>query len=242
MVVRFPTSFGVGRNGRWPSRGSQSHRELQSYNHFLAVLPSERAQKGSTQAFLYSIACFFFSFYKFSSHVISSLSPPSMYTSTVQPGASGPLLPMQRSHPIIAHKHRTLLSTTAYFLYLHPPHPLIFLSVFIYSASYFSPDSLTVLQWNVGDLRAGSTKLLRFILLHPVDLICNQESNSKSSSTFQITGFSVLQFDRTHSRPGILSPHNPNASLGVIIFIWQSVSFSEFAISFSLYLTFFLTM
>ena len=38
------------------------------------------------------------------------------------------------------------------------------------------PESLRVLQWNAGGLRARSTKL-HFLSSHPVDLICIQESN-----------------------------------------------------------------
>ena len=46
------------------------------------------------------------------------------------------------------------------------------------------PDSLRVLQWNAGGLRARSTKLLHFLSSHPVDLICIQESNLNSFSGF----------------------------------------------------------
>ena len=42
-------------------------------------------------------------------------------------------------------------------------------------ASCSSLDSLRAFQWNAGGLRARSTKLLHFILSHPVDLICIQE-------------------------------------------------------------------
>ena len=47
VVVRSPAPFGLGRNGCWPSRGSQLPRALPI--HFLAMLPPERPQKGSTQ-------------------------------------------------------------------------------------------------------------------------------------------------------------------------------------------------
>ena len=50
MVVRFPTTFEVDRNGCWPSRGSQLSQAPQSCNYSFAVLPSERPQKGSTQS------------------------------------------------------------------------------------------------------------------------------------------------------------------------------------------------
>ena len=47
VVVRSPAPFGLGRNGYWPSRGSQLPRALPI--HFFAMLPPERPQKGSTQ-------------------------------------------------------------------------------------------------------------------------------------------------------------------------------------------------
>ena len=88
-----------------------------------------------------------------------------------------------------------------------------------------------VLQWNAGGLRARSTELLHFLSSHPVDLICIQESNLNSSSSFRIPGFSVLRSDRTHSRSGIPSPDTTHASGGVIIFVRQGLSFSELSIS-----------
>ena len=56
VVVRSTISFGLGRNGCWPSRGSQLPRTLPS-NYFVAVLPPERPQKGSTQLFSKLVAC-----------------------------------------------------------------------------------------------------------------------------------------------------------------------------------------
>ena len=50
-------------------------------------------------------------------------------------------------------------------------------------ASSSSPDSLRVFQWNAGGLRDRSTKLLHFILSHPVDFICIQEFNFDSFSS-----------------------------------------------------------
>ena len=98
--------------------------------------------------------------------------------------------------PLPSH-HRPLL--LAILLHLMPP-----------------PDFLRVLQWNAAGLRARSTELLHFLSSHPVDLICIQESNLNSSSSFRIPGFSVLCSDRTHSRSGILSllmPRMPVAAL-----------------------------
>ena len=93
------------------------------------------------------------------------------------------------------------------------------------------PDSLRVLLWNAGGLRARSTELLHFLSSHPVDLICIQESNLNSSSSFRIPVFSALRSDRTHSRSGILSSDTTHASGGVVIFVRQGLSFSELSTS-----------
>ena len=93
------------------------------------------------------------------------------------------------------------------------------------------PDSLRVLQWNAGGLRARGTELLHFLSSHPVDLICIQESNLNSSSFFRIPGFSALRSDCTHSRSGILSPDTTHASGGVVIFVRQGLSFFELSTS-----------
>ena len=94
-----------------------------------------------------------------------------------------------------------------------------------------SSDSLRVLQWNAGGLRARRTKLLHFLSSHPVDLICIQESNLYSFSSFRISGFSALRSNRTHSRSGILSLDDTPASGGVVIFVRQGLSFSELSTS-----------
>ena len=98
-------------------------------------------------------------------------------------------------------------------------------------ASSPSTDSLRVLQWNAGGLRARSTELLHFLLSYSVDLICIQESNLNSSFSFRISGFSALRCDRTHSRSGILSRDAKHASGGVIIFVRRGLSFSELSTS-----------
>ena len=120
-----------------------------------------------------------------------------------------PHLPILYLLPLPSH-HRPLL--LAMLLHLLPPLP---------------PDSLRVLQWNAGGLRARSTELRHFLSSHPVDLICIQESNLNSSSSFRIPGFSVLRSDRTHSRSGILSSDASHASGGVVVFVRQGLSFSE---------------
>ena len=122
---------------------------------------------------------------------------------------------MQHSRPTLAFKPLIPLLPT---LYLLPHHRLTFLAVFLHLLLPAPPDSLWVLQWNAGGLRARSTELLRFLSSHPVDLICIQESNLYSSSSFRIPGFSALRSDRTHSRFGILSPDATHVSGGVVIF------------------------
>ena len=99
------------------------------------------------------------------------------------------------------------------------------------ASSPSTPDSLRVLQWNAGGLRARSTKLLHVLSSHPVDLICIQESNLNSSSSFRIPGFSALHSDRTHSRSGILSPDAMHTSSGIVTFVRQGLSFSELSTS-----------
>ena len=113
-------------------------------------------------------------------------------------------------------------------LYLLPlplHHRPLLLAVLLRLLLSLPPDPLRVLQWNAGGLRARSTELLHFFSTHPVDLICIQESNLNSSSSFRIPGFSVLHSDRTHSRSGILSPDATHASSGVAIFVRQDLSF-----------------
>ena len=80
-------------------------------------------------------------------------------------------------------------------------------------------------------LLARSTELQHFISSHPVDLICIQECNLNLSSSFRIPGFSALQSHGTHSRSGIFSTEVTHASGGVIIFVKQRLSFSEFSTS-----------
>ena len=133
-----------------------------------------------------------------------------MYISTVQssPSSASAALPL---HPRLQ---------TSYFLSTHSvsspssPSPLPLAR----GCPSTSPDSLRVLQWNAGGLRARSTELLHFVSFHPVDLICIQESNLNSSSSFQIPEFSALCSDHTHARSGIFSPDPMHAS-GVSSFL-----------------------
>ena len=112
-----------------------------------------------------------------------------------------------------------------------PLHHRPLLLLFCTSCLHSPPDSLRVLQWNSGGLRARSTELLHFLSSHPVDLICIQKSNLNSSSSFRIPGFSALHSDCTHSQSGILSPDTTHTSGGVVIFVRQGLSFSELSTS-----------
>ena len=139
---------------------------------------------------------------------------------------------MHHSHPILTFKPLILSPPTLYLLPLHPHHRLMLLAVSLYLLILLSlPDSLRVLQWNAGGLRARSTELLHFISSYSVDLICIQESNLYLSSSFRIPGFSALRSDDTHSRSGIFSINVTDASGGVIIFVGQGLSFLELSTS-----------
>ena len=150
------------------------------------------------------------------------------YTSTVEsgpPSANDALSPhprLQTSYPPSAH-------------YISPPFalppPSLAPGYPSVPPAFSPPDSLRVLQWNAGGLRARSTELLHFLSSHPVDLICIQESNLNSSTSFRIPGFSALRSDRTHSRPGILSSDTTHASGGAVIFVRQGLFFSELSTS-----------
>ena len=159
----------------------------------------------------------------------SSSDSSSWYTSSVQ---SGPLLLMQHMHPTLTFKLLILFPPTLYLLPLHPHDRLMLLAVSLYLLlSLPLHNSLRALQWNAGDLRARSTKLLHFISSHPVDLIYIQESNLNLSSSIRIPGFSALQSHGTHSRSGIFSTDVADASGGVIIFVKQGLFFSELSTS-----------
>ena len=114
---------------------------------------------------------------------------------------------MQDFCPTLAFKPLISLLPILSLLPLLPHHCLLPLAVRLHLLIP-PPDSLRVLQWNTGGLWATSTELLHFLLSHPIDLICIQESDLNSSSSFRIPGFFTLQCDHTHSWYGILS-HDP---------------------------------
>ena len=151
-----------------------------------------------------------------------------IYASTAQ---SSPPLLMLHSRPTLVFKPLIPHLPITYLLPLSPTTVPCTWLFFCASCLLSHPDSLRVLQWNAGGLRARSTELLHFLSSHPVNLICIQESNLKSSSSFRIPEFSVLRSDRTHSRSGILSRDTTHASSGVVIFVRQGLSFSELSTS-----------
>ena len=153
-----------------------------------------------------------------------------IYTSTVQSSpasANAALSP----HPRLQTSYPPSADSISFPSAPSPTTVPCFWISFCASCLHSPPDSLRVLQWNAGGLRARSIELLHFLSSHPVDLICIQESNLNSSSSFRIPGFSALRSDRTHSRSGILFFDTTDASGGVVIFVRQSLSFSELSIS-----------
>ena len=158
----------------------------------------------------------------------SSSDSSDTYTSTVQ---SGPPLLMLHSHRTLDSKPLIPHLPIIYLLLLPYHHRPSLLAVLLHLLPSLPRDSLRVLQWNAGGLRARSTELLHFLSSHPVDFVCIQESNLNSSSSSRIPGFSALRSDRTHSRYGILSSDTTHASSGVVIFVRQGLSFSELSTS-----------
>ena len=147
-----------------------------------------------------------------------------------------PLLMQHR--PTLAFKSLILFLPTLYLLLLHPHHSPMLLAVSLYLLlPLLIPDSLRVLQWNAGDLRTSSTKLLHFISSHHASFVCIQEYNLNLSSSFRIPGFSALKSDHTHTRFGIFSIDATHTSGGVIILIRQGLSFSELLLPLFLRLT-----
>ena len=161
--------------------------------------------------------------------VSSSSGSSSLYTSTVQPGPPGPssanaVFPahphLQTSYPSSSHFASSLSAPSP------PPHGSGCCPIPATSSS--SPDWLMALQWNVGGLRARSAKLLHFISSHPVDLICVQDSNHNSSSSFRIRKFTALRSDRTHFRSDILSSDGCMQAVGPSFLSGRSYPFLNF--------------
>ena len=110
---------------------------------------------------------------------------------------------MQHSLSTFAFKPLILFPPTLYFLPLLPHLRLMLLAVSLYlMIPLLLPDFLRFLQWNVGGLRARSTKPLHFISSHPFDLICIQESNLNLSSSFRIAD--SLLCDLIAPNPGLV--------------------------------------
>ena len=100
-----------------------------------------------------------------------------------------------------------------YLLLLPPHHRPLLLAILLRLLLSLLP--LTLSGFFNGMLEVSKPGALNFLSSHPVDLICIQESNLNSFSSFRIPGFSALRSDRTHSRSGFLSPDATYASGGV---------------------------
>ena len=301
MVVRSPTPFGLGRNGCWPSRGSQLPQALPFIFSLCCPLNDRRRAAHSFFKIGRLFSLFLLSYSSLALFCLLILLLLLM-SGNVHPNP-GPMFPcsvcagnvtwrgqsvqcctctiwvhlrcsqlflskfraLGRSHswsfPLPYHcdsllgllrhvyLHCTiwppsanaallppsspnLLSPSAHFISSPAPSPPSLAPDCLSAPPASSPpDSLRALQWNAGGLRARSTELLHFFSTHSVDLICIQESNLNSSSSFRISGFSALHSDRIHSRSGILSPDAMHASGGVVIFVRQGLSFSELSTS-----------
>ena len=115
-----------------------------------------------------------------SSHSWSCL-PPCRNTVTPSSDTSDMYTPQYNLAPLLLmlHSRRTLVSkpliphpTILYLLPLPPRIRVLLLAVLVRLLS--SPDSLRVLQWNAGGLRARSTELVHFLSSHPVDLTASR--------------------------------------------------------------------
>ena len=244
-MVRFPAPFGLGRNGCWPSRGSQlppalpfifslccplKDRSRRAHSIFkigrlfslffscpflallrllilLLLLMNGNVHPNPGPIFPCSVCagnvtwrgksvqccacskwvhlrCSQLSLSKFralgSSHSWSfplcrnTVTPPPRTPPTRIPPLwnLAPLLLMLHSHPTLVSKPLILHLPIIYLLPLPSHHRPSLLAILLHLLPSHPPDSLRVLQWNAGGLRARSTELLYFLLSHPVDLIC----------------------------------------------------------------------
>ena len=163
---------------------------------------------------------------------MTSFGSTSWYTSTIQ---SGPSDFSANEAPPHHPRLQTSCPSSAHFV--SPPFgPFLLSYVFgcssIPPASSSFPDSLRVLQWNAGSPQARSAKLVFFISSHSLYFFCIQESNLNLFPFSRLPGYAALRSDRTHSRSGTLTFDDPHFSGGIIIIVWQGLSFSELSTSF----------
>ena len=111
--------------------------------------------------------------------------PSGLFTSTVQSGSSSanaallPLPHLPNSYPLLP-PHHPPCSWLSFYASCFLSHPLTASGFFNEILAVFKPEALNCFP---------------FLLSHPVDLICIQEYNLNSSSSFRIPGFSALRFD-----------------------------------------------
>ena len=150
-----------------------------------------------------------------------------MYISTALPGppSTNAALP-----PTLAFKPVVPLPPISCLLPPLPHHRPLLLAVLLRRLPPLFQDSLRVLQWNAGCLRARSTELLHFF--RPI-LLTSSVSRNLISTLFLFPDpwiFS-LRSDRTHYWSGILFRDAAHATGGVIIFVRQGLSFFELSTS-----------
>ena len=146
----------------------------------------------------------------------SSLNSFSLYITTDQ---SSPPPLMQHFHPTLTFKPLFPLPPTLYLLPLHPHHCLMLLAVSLHLLFSLPPDSLRILQWNAGDLRARSTHLILLTLFVSRNLSSIHLLLSRSLDSLH------------HSRSGTLFPDAMHASSSITIFVRHGLSFSELSTS-----------
>ena len=152
----------------------------------------------------------------------NTVTPPPWTPPTRIPPLWNPAPPLLMLHSRPTLVSKPLIPICSFYIFSLCPSSTVPCSWIFFCASCLHsrpPDSLRVLQWNAGGLRARSTELLHFLLSHLVDLICIQEFNLNSSSCFWIPEFSALRSDCTHFRSGILSSDTTHASGAALSFL-----------------------
>ena len=116
----------------------------------------------------------------------SSLNSSIWYTSTAQSGASGPLLLMHHSHPILAFKLLIPFPSTLYLLLLHPHHRLMLLVVSLYLLLLL-PLSTPSGFFNgmLGISEPGALKCYTFFCLIPLTLFVSRNPIAVNRITSQ---------------------------------------------------------
>ena len=135
---------------------------------------------------------------------------------------------MQYSRSILAFKPLIHLPPSGYFLSLHLHHRFMFLVVSLHLWLPLPP--LTPSGFFNETLGVSKPGAQNFYTVFRLILLNLFVSRNLTLIPLPLSGFSALRSDCTHFRSGILSPDVTQAS-GVIIFVRQSLSFSELSTS-----------